>query len=271
MPVGLSAQLGKRLFPWSKRHIEDFANPNSSMGEFLAQLAIQDYVFEKWDFLNDTINLDDWTTGETGTGTPFAIPATPLVGGAITGVTGTTSGNCETIYGPPVYAGDYGCIFLVRCKVDVVSTLSMEVGWIDSLTNLALTAVSDIDTPAKATGLGDGAVLHIDTSQTLTTMAFFTEGSTASMVESALTLSPVFTPTAATYHTYVVGIIGDVAFATVDGNFRGCDGKGATIATRVEGGVLVRPWVAVRTRTTAAKTMDIDLMATFQGRDALTT
>jgi len=263
VPKDIVSRLGQTHFPGSLGHLER-ASRGSPAREFYAQLAWQDVVWQLDDFTGDTINLDPWAVGETGAGTQFAIPSTHLVGGAITGVTGTTTGNCETLRGARVWSGDYGCFMEVRCKVDVVTTLSMEIGFIDSASDLTLPAVSDVDTPAFAGGTSDAAVLHIDTSQTLTTMAFVTDGSTANMNATATTLSPVFTPTAATYHTYRVGISGDNAWCYVDGGRH--VSHGTLIGSRTEGGTLVRPFIAVRTRTGAAKTLDIDYVLLAGGR-----
>jgi hypothetical protein len=263
MPTGYADSIARKRFPFSFRELDRFKG--GSGRSVLAPLAVQDFIFFFDDFLGDTINLDNVIAGETGTGTPFAQPATAIVGGAIRGVTGTTSGNSESVYGPRIWAGDNNCAVEMRIAVDVVTTLMMECGFIDAASDLTLPVGADIDTPTFAGGTSDAAVLHIDQSQTLTTMAFLTDGSTTNMNATATTLSPVFTPTAATFHTYRVSLAGDIPVASVDGG-RFTTTSTGLIAHRVEGGTLLRFFHACRTRTTAAKTSTVDYIVAFMDR-----
>lgn len=265
MPSGIGDRRAKTRFPWSFRELDRFAATSPARG-YLTPLAIQDFVWFFDDFLGDAVNLDMYTTAETGDGTEFAIPATHLVGGGITSVTATSSGDAQTLYGPRIWKGDNNCGLEVRLKFDVVTTLMYEVGFIDSASDLAIPVGSDIDTPAFAGGTSDAAVLHMDQSQTLTTTAFLTDGSTSNMNATAQTLSPTFTPTAATYARYRVGIAGDIPSAMINGGSPTSTSTGV-IGHRTEGGTLVRLFVATRTRTTAAKTTDIDYVAIWQDRD----
>jgi hypothetical protein len=142
----------------------------------------------------------------------------------------------------------------------------LEIGFFDAATNTDVPVISDIDTPATAGGTSNAALLHYDTDQTLTTMAFFSDGGTANMNATAHTLSPVFTPTVSTFHRYQVGIAGDIPFARVDGARLTSTSTGV-IGHRTEGGTLVRPWICVRTRADAAVTVVVDYVAIWQDRD----
>ena len=265
MPIGTGDLLGKRAFPFSLRELAKFAGGSGSAQRMmLARLAVQDCVFWFDDFIGDTLNLDSWIVGETGTGTVFGAPATGIVGGAITGITGATDNNAEVIYGHRVWAGDNNCVLEMRARLNVIGANAFEVGWIDSAADLTLPVVSDVDTPAFQGTLADAAVLHYDTDQTLVTMALVSEGSTANMNATATTLSPTFVPTVDTFHRYRVGIAGDIPYALVDGG-RHTTGTGV-LAQRTEGGSLVRPWLAVRTRAAAAVTTNIDYIWMFQDR-----
>lgn len=266
MTVGTMDRYARGLFPNSYRQMAKFSSSGQSARTiFLAPLARQSAAYFLDDFLADTINGNLYTAGETGTGTPFAKPATDLASGVVTGVTGATSGNAETLYGYPHYLGDQNCWVEFFVKVDDVTSLAMEAGFLDTATDLTITTVSDVDTPALAGGTSDIAMLHMDTSQTLKTMALVTDGTTANMNTTAITLSPVFSPVNATYHTYTIGVAGDYAFAMVDGRNLTATASGA-VGQRIEGGSLLRFFLACRTRTTAARTMDLDYVAAGQDR-----
>lgn len=260
MAIGTNDILAKFPKHHSYSHLARAAGGSQNpLALFLAPFARQSAIRFEEDFLSDVLDLEKFTTGETGSGTPFAKPATEVAGGVITGVTGATSGNAETIYGNPWLSGDNNCWVEMRLQTDVITTLMLEVGLFDSASSLIVPLVNDIDTPSLLGGTSDAAVLCIDTSQTLTTMALVTDGSTTNMNTTATTVSPAFTPTAAVYHNYLVGIAGDIPFAMIDG-IRLTQGTGV-LAQRVEGGALLRFWHATRTRTTAAKTTQIDYIA----------
>jgi len=273
MPIGQGDAYAKRRFPHSLQHLDQIENAqgtHSALRQFLYPFARQSasHFYDNFDRKAiDTTNY--WTASETGTGTTFAVPATTGLNGTVVGVTGATSGNCETLYGTRNWAGDNNCWFEIRFKIDVVTNLSFETGLIDSASDLALPTVSDVDTPALAGGTSDLAVVHLDTSQTLTTAAFVTDGSTANMNTTAYTLSPVFTPTADTFHIITVGLAGDIPFCMVDGA-RFTTPTTGVIGQRVEGGTLLRPFFAVRARSAAAKTATIDYVALGQDRAART-
>jgi hypothetical protein len=157
----------------------------------------------------------------------------------------------------------------VRLKLDVVTGHSFEVGLIDAVPGSAGPGVSDVDTPAVT--MADGAVLHLDTDQTLTTAAFVTVGSTANQTVKATTLSGFTAPTAATFFDVVVQLVGNDAYCIVN---NGVDvithhnGVSANSAGHVEGGVSLAPWVYNRSRNTTAKLMDIDAIAVWSDRIA---
>jgi hypothetical protein len=265
MPQGTQDALARLINHGSYQHLEAFAGNLGKQKLFLSRFAWQSAFSFFDDFDGDTINLDKYVVAETGTGTPFAKPSTDLANGVITGVTGGTDNNVETLCGYRQWLGDHNCWVEFKAKSDVVDANALEMGFFDAATNTDVPIVSDVDTPALAGGTSNAALLHYDTDQTLVTMALVTDGSTSNMNTTALTLSPTFVPTAATYHTYLVGIAGDIAFAMVDGKNLTTTSTGA-IGQRVEGGTLLRFWLAVRTRAGAAVTVDIDYIAAAQDR-----
>jgi hypothetical protein len=269
MPNSLK-NAARRPFFLGLPHLDRFAGgPRSAMQDFLIFLSKRDVVFEVHDFNQKAINTThDWTTNA-GTGaTAFAVPATQLAGGAITGATGTDateSNRCVNLYGSRTLLGDKNCGVLYRLKVGAAATnIEMACGLVDTHTTIttAVPLLSDIDTPAFASGLGDGALVGIDTAETLTTMALATLGSTPYAAQkSAL---GTFAPTAAQYFTVVVQLNGDNVFGAVD--TAGASPIETNISSGIEGGTLVRPMLAISGPTATTKTWDIDLIAFWQER-----
>lgn len=268
MPVGTIEHLAKTYFHGNKRHLDKIGSSQSPLVTLLSRLAWQSVYFRMDDFDVDTINLDSYVLGADTGATTFAAAATQLATGVIQGATGTTDNEGFSIQGPIIVLGDNGCFVEFRLQWDAVTGFQMELGFINAATDATLPVVTDVDTPATGNGGTDVAVLHIDTDQTLTTMAFVTDGVTANMNATATTLSPTFTPTAATFHIYTIGIINNMAFAMVDG--ARLVSHGATTASQIEGGTLVRPWGYFRTRNVTSKTVDLDYLVLGCDRAART-
>lgn len=265
MPIGRGDNYGKRYKPQGFGELGRFAGgPNGAMANFLYPLAHRDVVYWRDDFDQDTINLDYYTVDIDAGGTNFAVPATRQVNGVIVGATDNTDNDGAGIAGVGIWSGDNNCGMEVRLKMDVVTDLQLELGFANIITDQKLPVVTDVDTPASGNGGTDIAVFHIDTDQTLTTMAFVTDGSTSNMNCTATTLSPVFTPTADTYHVYKIQLAGDQASAMVDG--ARLVSHGALIGSRIEGGSLLRPFVFFRNRSAAVKTCTIDYIRVWQDR-----
>lgn len=270
MPKAYSGNTGRRPLSLSQLHLDRFAGgSNSALRTFLQGLARRDVVYWDDDFLGTAIHANYYTTGESGAATPFAVTAS--IGGFIQGVTGTASGNAETIRGPGVhFTGNRNCWVEARIRLDAVTSVMLEFGLIDAATDYTIPVVSSVDTPAFAAGVGDAAVLAMDTSGTLTTMGFFTLGSggTGYSVKGT-TLSPAFTPTAGAFHTYRVGLEGTVPYFFVDGlPYRTSEQLISATAGNVAATTRLIPWIAVRTRTTAARTVGVDYLLAMQDRTA---
>lgn len=277
MPKGYAGLLGRRHYPMSQQHLQRFAGgADGDMRTFLSPFAYQSHFFKLDHFAGDTIDSNLYTTGESGSGTAFAIPSGNSINGILTAITGSSSGNAETIRSEAVLAGDYNCWVEARIRLPSVANILLEFGLIDAASDYTIPAVSDIDTPSFAAGVGDAVVLHMDTSQTLTTMALATIGSSGtgySAKATTVTLgvtSGTFTPTAGSFHTYRVGLEGDIPYALIDGKPI-VNGVLTTSTTgKVEGGTLLKPWIAVRTRTAGAKTINVDYLVYMQDLAART-
>lgn len=252
------------------KHLDQFAGgPRSAMQEFLYFQARRDVVERFWDFTElalDTTN--DWTTnGGTGS-TVFAIPSTKLVGGAITGATGTNgteSNRCVNLYNDPIWSGDKNAGVEFRFKIGAaVTDIEFACGFIDTHATIttAVPLFGDVDTPTLATGIGDAALVGMDTAQTLTTLALVTLGSTP--YSAAKTNIGTIAPTAATYFTIRIQLIGDTVIAQVDDAT--ANNTVVTKASGIEGGVLVRPIFTISGPTATTKTFDIDYIRCWQDR-----
>lgn len=242
-----------------------------AMRDFLEFRAFRDRAFYLDDFLGDTIDLNYYAVANSsGSGAAnFAINVQNGTG-VIRGTTGTTDNGSVSLVGPIIYRGDNNAGIWVRFKVDDITSLNFEVGFIDAVPGSNASGVSDVDTPAAT--MGDGALLQMDTDQTLTTLAFVTVGSTANQTVKATTLTGTTTPTNATFMDVVVQLISNDAFCIVnDGGaarVAHTNGTGNNSAGFVEGGVSLAPWVYVRTRNTTTKNFDIDAIATWSDRIA---
>lgn len=273
MAIGRADLVGRTYQPFSFRALDRIAASASPLTKFLLPLAFRDVTCIWDDFWGDTINTDLYTTSADSGATAPAIPSTASLNGVLEGATGTTDNAGFSITGAPIWRGDNNCVLMVRMAMLAVSGIAdgadysafeLELGWINTATDTTLPVVTDVDTPATGNGGTDVAVLHIDTDQTLTTMAFVTDGSTTGMNATATTLSPVFTPAANTYYWYVVGLAGNAAYAMVDG--ARLVGHGGATASQVEGGTLIQPWIYVRTRDTTSKLAHIDSIVVLQDK-----
>ena len=270
--MATSARIGRNSYiPFSQSQMRrsNVGMPNSDLAQLL-QWNAKDFAlsyFEDFALPASATLPTYWTSAVTAGGAPtaFAVPATALLGGAISGLTGTTDNGVAAIAGPLIYRGDNNPLFVCRFKINTVSGYSFEIGWSDALTDEALPAVTDIDTPAIGNGSADTAVVHLDTHQTLTTMGFIT-GSTTSTYAATKTDLGTRAPTAATYMTVMVGIETNSAFCKVfDANYALLE-QASHGGNYIEGGTLIRPHILNRTRNTSSKTMDIDYVAVLMDR-----
>lgn len=245
-------------------------------GDFYAALwpfsLSADRLFDE--FNGDTLQTALWATAVTAGGAPtaFAQLVNSAEGSQLEGRTGTTDDGVTALVGARHWLGDRNCMLECRFILDTVSGMALEIGFVDTKTDNALKAVSDLDVPTVANGAVDTAVVTMDTDQTLTTMAFVSEGSTASMVPTKTDLG-TRVPTAATWMTIRVGIVGDNPFCHV---YNSDDPQqlvlleeayhGASIASQIEGGVVLAPHILFQTRNTTDKIVQLDYVLCLQER-----
>lgn len=251
------------------RHLEQmpFSTDNSPMAGFLWPLSRQAIVYRN--HFTSTILTADLTVSSDASCTDFVSTYGAGTHAAVGACDANDNQAISIIGANGLWCGDKNCGMLAIVKSSVVTTLNFEIGFIDAASDKTLPVVSDVDAPTIANGGGDLAVVHMDADQTLTTAAFVTEGSTASMVPTKTNLS-TWAPTADTYFGVTVQLTGNAAQCQIfDPTLEGWPrlhyaAHGSAIASQVEGGVALKPWIFFRTRLAAVKTWSIDYLEVWQ-------
>lgn len=224
---------------------------NLPMGRNNLRRAISPYmtrdVVRVWDdFTGLSISAERWAVANSG-GTGVANFATNTqAGGAVRGATGTTANGSQSLVGPVIFTPSKNIMFEIRFKYDLVTGNNFEVGLIDAVPGSNASGVSDVDTPAVA--MTNGAVLQMDTSQTLATLAFVSANAGTPLAAATTTTT---VPVAATFMTVRIETRGTDAKCWVDGNLEAS-------LTAPAAATLLAPWVYSRTRNTTTHLMDID-------------
>lgn len=223
-----------------------------------------DYTFESDEFTS-ALSANSWTTAVSGGGGPTAFAYSAARSGQLQGATGATDNDVTAIHRTETFLDpDDNPFFFIQWKANAVTGFSFEIGFSDPKTSEALPGVTDVDTPATGNGVTDIACVHMDTDQTLTTAALVGDGTTPAATKQNLYLggpggSTGYTPTAATWQTYLIGIRDNLTYVSI------WDGDGFVgrfdVASGPDGGVLVRPYALFRTRNTTTKTIDIRKVA----------
>ncbi len=251
--------------------------PSKSMEQyFLYPFAWRDVVFVFDDFNGGgqvEINVTDfneglWVGDTNANGTEFEVKATNIVNGAATGATGAFDPDTVAIWGDAVWLGDQNAGVEFRYKINNIDNIQWEAGFSDPLSDEKETAINDIDTPTVTNGAADVAIFAQDTGQTLTTMAFVTDGSTANMNTTKTDLGTRVAVNN-TYQGFRVQLDGNSSFAFVmdeNGAVVESTSHGSLIGSQIEGGVLVRPRMLFEALTTSARTIDLDFIAAWQDR-----
>jgi hypothetical protein len=261
-------------YPASRAHLTYFDSANGALSRFLYPFAWRDCVFLFDDFWGDAIMGPWWTAGATN-GTAFDEPATQLANGVTRGITGTGAVGDEVVLtGEAIWSGNNQVGFEVRFKSDVVTDTKMQTGLTDPTTNITSSIINDIDTPTIQNGATDVALVGYDTSQTLTTMGFITDGSTTNMNTTKTNLG-TRVPTAAEYmgvriqlsRTATNVAASKVVLLNASGGITETAVHGDALASQINGAVLVKPWFYWENVTNAtAQTIDLDYIAIWQDR-----
>lgn len=246
------------------RRVED-------LGISIAPMMFGDLIFFLDDFRGDTINLDNWVvTGDSGI-TVFAVPSPNTAGGVITSDTSTDDNEYTSIYGPAYLTGDKNAGMMIRFKCSAYALGRIEMGLTDPLSDYTLPAVNDVDTPSITNGATTVAVLHMDTSQTLTTLAFVTDGN-ATYDTQSVAIDGAGSPSGASFTTFaddtfykvIIQLKGDDAICEIwdDSTPSSPIMKDRKIITSaVEGGDVVQPWFIFGNLTSNSLVATIDYIA----------
>lgn len=244
---------------------------HNPLRDFLRDLASRDRVVFYDDFLVDTINLDNYVVGASGTGVAFNVTTVTVPGAAIA-TSGTTSGQICGIFTPAIWTGDANASVEMRFKINTVASMVMEMGFVDSGGTGATLRVTDIDVPTFANT--NAALWTIDTSQTHTGMAFGSVGSfTSQTVATTLLTTGVTAPTADTWMTVKVQLLTDPdetgktkAYCFINSKLRA---RHEVAAGAINGQIPLAAWFAFGTRTSADRIGYIDYIRVAQDRVAL--
>ena len=268
---------GNLLRPSGQQHMDMFGSSESALAKFLYPLRWRDTTFVFDDFTGAALNTHLWTAAKIASnGTDFDPPSTQLVGGVCQGVTGAVAGDHVNLRSDAVWLGDNNCGLEIRLKVDNIDDAQWEVGFTDPLTGYTATAssiINDIDTPTITNGATDVALVGQDTGQTLTTMAFITDGSTTNMNTTKTNLG-TRTPTNATYMVVRVQLA-QTASAVAAAHGYVLDENdaileeaqhGSALANQIKGNVLLESRIYWEALTTSARTVDLDYIAIWADR-----
>lgn len=246
---------------------------HDAMRAFLYPLANREVMFQMHDFTEVTFNGDPWTK-TVDTGPDFAIAANP--NGTVRFTTGTDDNEGGSLTSPAIFKGDLNAGAEVRLKGSSWADIAAEFGFIDDVTDKTTPSVTDVDTPAFGAGLAEGAVVHMDTDQTLKTMALVTDSATYTTATKALlynNANPVaaFAPTADVYFTLRVQLHRDIVWA-----FLFDDTQDFVYATKIvpsgttggiEGGTALKLYLAFANKVgSASRTYDVDYISFWQDR-----
>lgn len=239
----------------------------SDLFEFLSLYAHADVNMKNFQFTSaaDFTNADYWTVAKnSGTGNAnFVLQVAS--GGYIQADTGTGDNDSVSLVGPIIYSGDENCGMEIRVQTDDITSVNFEIGFIDAVPGSDGSGVSNIDTPALTAN--DAALIQLDTDRTITTLAFATDGSTASQDAAATTFAaPAGTNMVnATWHTFRIQLVANFAVAWFDGILAAVHDAGSTQSQgALEGGVLLAPWIYWRTRDTTASFPKISQVSVWQ-------
>lgn len=236
---------------------------NSALVRFLLPLATRNYLYQNYDFLNDTITAD-WSVDNSGGAGAANYAVTELEMGAIRNGTGTTdNGSTSFVFDRIIFDAARNPGMEVASKFDVVTGFAFEFGFSDAPTTaytLNLSALTAAAVPTtNANGLTDYAIVTLNTDFTLATAALASLGTTDAVAGVAIA---TYTPTAAAYFVARLQVGNRNAYAIIDNN----GAQAAALASGPDTAKLMRPHIISATKNTTAKVHDIDRITLWAER-----
>ncbi len=255
------------------RHLNAFAGPTQSNMQRYFYGMSTDTVYMKDDFLGTNFASSGLSAGVTaaGAGAVFAIGtgSSTAFGGAITGALTTTS-VITSLTGANIWTPAKNCGMHIRVSMQSNTNINFEVGFTSSVSM----AISDIDVPTFGNGATNAALVSMDTSQTLKTMALCVTGSQASGSATSAAIGTL-TPTGSvtSWMDIVVQTINqDATHADVVTLINNSPANetflGGTPAKQINSSAAMMPWIAFQEVTTANASLkvNIDLFEIWQDR-----
>ena len=256
-----------RILRNTQGHFGRLGPSESALAQFLYPFAFRDVVFWWDDFTQGRTTLtDDYTLGTDACSTAFA--KNVGLGGRIQGVTQNTAVDYIGILTGADWFGDNNAGQEMRWQVDNQVTAKWHQGFHDPLGDNTLTAINDIDTPTITNCAVNLALIARDTSQTLTTTAFITDGCTCCFNATKTNLG-TWIPTNSVYHVTRVQLATNAASAGV---WDACNAlqtsaqHGCVTANSVEGGTAMQASLIYGTLACVAKTVTADYWALWEDR-----
>lgn len=214
------------------------------------------------DDFDGTINAVYWTLTNTGAGSAAPV-YNAQAGGAARFVTGGGNPGVSVAYGPNAqFISDDNPYMGVRFKAPAaVTNFCMEIGFANVRTTPTTQSVSDIDVVTVGNGLTDGAVLAMDTSQTLQTAALVGVGTGTAV--SAVGGNSLWTPTVSKWHEVHIHVRVAGCYVTIVDSVNGTNGGKVVfrgfVASGPDTAKLMFPYLFFKDFGTS-KTVDVDLV-----------
>lgn len=252
----------------SQAELRKVMGGKSSLYEFLAMYASRDVQLTHFEFDDayalSLTNAEFWVLETSGTGN-VNFASFDVGGGYIQCDTGTGDDGTAAIFGKIMYQGDDQAGMEVRIQSDDVSEANIETGFTDAIEGSNASAVSGVDTPgATATDL---AVITYDTDDSTPTLAFVTDGGTASQNVAATVFATTTVMIDLTWHRFRVQLEDNYAAAWVDGKLEANHNAVNTqVEGALEGGTALMPYVFCRTRDTAAQFVKVQYLTLWMDR-----
>lgn len=206
------------------------------------------------DFWGDTVN---GTYRTMGTGTPTRAIDTDAKNGEMRLGTSAVSDDSSGVSIGLHCAGDQYSVAVARIKLPTITSVKVEFGFTDAHGDEG--AVNNVATPTFTAD--DAVVWVIDTNTDGNWHGRAVQATTA-----ATAYDPAFAPVADTYEYFVV-VLEDTRAKFLRANV---DGKitheSAWTTAAVTAATALTPWLYVRTRAGAARTLDVDRLKVYQAR-----
>lgn len=272
-PTG--AQYGRSSSVDSKLGMTKVLNPDSLAAMLYSSSSRgRDVIFKDLKFTDITFNGAPWTVTKDAGVTTWT--ATAIAGGAIRGTTNTGSTDGMTMLGPKIYTGALNAGIEVRLKADAITLLRLEVGFVNALTDATACACTDVDgTPTFQVASTEAALYTWNPADTITTPRFVTNGAgQTAKAETIVALGDgaAFSPTAATYFTVRVQLLGSTGSAVCmvfdDAN----NLKSRTMIDKIAGSTIggittsttLCPFIAIQNTATTSRVVDINYVRIWE-------